>query len=83
MKHVFIGHEREIICFCALASVIVFQRVVIQSHGNFSRLWLRDWIVTDAKTETGWTLSRTKEQGDKLEVVLNGMLSVCPSVGPH
>jgi hypothetical protein len=38
-----------------------------------SRFWLRDLIVAKAKTKTGWTLSCTKEHGDKLELVLNGL----------
>lgn len=36
MKHVFIGQEREIIYYCVLTSVIVYQRVAIQSYGNVS-----------------------------------------------
>jgi hypothetical protein len=71
-----------------LSTIVSLQVLLCTSELLFrametSRLRLREWIVTDAKTETGWTLSRTKEQGDKLEVVLNGMLSVCPSVSPH
>jgi hypothetical protein len=43
-----------------------------------SRFWLEDLTVAEAKTETGWTLSRTKEHSDKLELVLNGLRCVGP-----
>lgn len=35
-----------------------------------SSFWLGDLTVTEAKTGTGWALSRTKERSDKLELVL-------------
>jgi len=38
--------------------------------------WLGELIVPEEKTETGWSLSGTKEHSDKLELALNGLRSV-------
>jgi hypothetical protein len=78
MQHVFIGREREIISFLWWMRTAMLYSVLLFRAMKTSPFWLGDLIVAEAKTETGWTLSRTKEHSDKLELVLNGLRSVGP-----